>query len=93
MNPAAKVFTLQELEFIAGLLEKYDAYAICDEVYEHLVYDGQQHIPLMTLPVCGSVVSASVQPVRHFFHDRLEGGLILWARVTLSPQQPRLISF
>ena len=50
MNPAAKVFTLQELEFIAGLLEKYDAYAICDEVYEHLVYDGQQHIPLMTLP-------------------------------------------
>ena len=50
MNPAAKVFTLQELEFISGLLEKYDAYAICDEVYEHLVYDGQQHIPLMTLP-------------------------------------------
>ncbi len=50
MNPAAKVFTLPELEFIAGLLEKYDAYAICDEVYEHLVYDGQQHIPLMTLP-------------------------------------------
>ena len=50
MNPAAKVFNLQELEFIAGLLKKYDAYAICDEVYEHLVYDGQQHIPLMTLP-------------------------------------------
>jgi len=50
MNPAAKVFTRQELEFIAGLLEKYDAYAICDEVYEHLVYDGQEHIPLMTLP-------------------------------------------
>ncbi len=50
MNPAAKVFTLQELEFISGLLEKYDAYAICDEVYEHLVYDGQEHVPLMTLP-------------------------------------------
>ena len=50
MNPAAKVFTREELEFIAGLLEKHDAYAICDEVYEHLVYDGQEHIPLMTLP-------------------------------------------
>ncbi len=50
MNPAAKVFNLQELEFIARLLEKYDAYAICDEVYEHLVYSGQEHIPLMTLP-------------------------------------------
>ena len=50
MNPSAKVFSREELEFIASLLEKYDAYAICDEVYEHLVYDGNTHIPLMTLP-------------------------------------------
>ena len=50
MNPSAKVFSLDELTFIAQLLEKYDAYAICDEVYEHLVYDGREHIPLMTLP-------------------------------------------
>ena len=50
MNPAAKVFNREELTFIAGLLEKYDAYAICDEVYEHLVHDGRDHIPLMTLP-------------------------------------------
>ncbi|MAV86999.1 MAG: aminotransferase [Rhodospirillaceae bacterium] len=49
-NPAAKVYKLQELEFIAALIEKYDAYAICDEVYEHLTYDGASHIPLMTLP-------------------------------------------
>ena len=49
-NPAAKVYTRPELEHIAGLVKKYDTYAICDEVYEHLVYDGRQHIPLMTLP-------------------------------------------
>ena len=50
MNPASKVFTRSELEFIAGLLQQHDAYAVCDEVYEHLVFDGLRHIPLMTLP-------------------------------------------
>ena len=50
MNPSAKVFSIDELTFIAQLLIKYDAYAICDEVYEHLVYDGREHIPLMALP-------------------------------------------
>lgn len=49
-NPAAKVFDHDELAQIAGLLEKFDAYAICDEVYEHLVFDDHKHIPLMTLP-------------------------------------------
>ena len=50
MNPASKVFTGAELAFIADLLVKHDAYAVCDEVYEHLTYDGWRHIPLMTLP-------------------------------------------
>ncbi len=50
MNPTGKVFTTAELAFIAGLLQKHDAYAVCDEVYEHLTYDGWRHIPLMTLP-------------------------------------------
>ena len=50
MNPAGKVFTADELAFIAGLLRQHDAYAVCDEVYEHLVFDGLRHIPLMTLP-------------------------------------------
>lgn len=49
-NPAAKVYSKDELEFIAGLVKKHDAYAICDEVYEHLTFDGRPHIPLMTLP-------------------------------------------
>jgi aspartate/methionine/tyrosine aminotransferase len=50
MNPACKVFTRAELEIIARLLEEFDAYAVCDEVYEHMVYDGQKHIPLRALP-------------------------------------------
>ena len=50
MNPTGKVFTAAELAFIADLLVKHDAYAVCDEVYEHLTYDGWRHIPLMTLP-------------------------------------------
>ena len=50
MNPTGKVFTQEELDFIAGLLQQHDAYAVCDEVYEHLVFAGARHIPLMTLP-------------------------------------------
>ncbi len=50
MNPTGKVFTAAELAFIGELLQKHDAYAVCDEVYEHLTYDGWRHIPLMTLP-------------------------------------------
>ncbi len=50
MNPTGKVFTAAELAFIADLLVKHDAYAVCDEVYEHLTFDGWRHIPLMTLP-------------------------------------------
>ncbi len=50
MNPTGKVFSRDELEFIAGLLRQHDAYAVCDEVYEHLVFSGAKHIPLATLP-------------------------------------------
>ena len=49
-NPAGKVFDHSELDVIAQLLLAHDAYAICDEVYEHLVFDGHAHVPLMTLP-------------------------------------------
>ena len=50
MNPCGKVFTAEELAFIADLVVRHDTYAICDEVYEHLTFDGVRHIPLMTLP-------------------------------------------
>jgi len=50
MNPAAKVFDDEELSLIAALVIENDAYAICDEVYEHILFDGRKHRPLMTLP-------------------------------------------
>jgi aspartate/methionine/tyrosine aminotransferase len=50
MNPAGKVFTRDELSLIAELCVRHDAIAICDEVYEHIVFDGRRHIPIMTLP-------------------------------------------
>ena len=50
MNPAGKVFTRDELDFIAGLVQQHDAFAVCDEVYEHLVFGDARHVPLMTLP-------------------------------------------
>ena len=50
MNPTGKVFTTEELAFIAGLIARHDTYAICDEVYEHLVFAPARHVPLMTLP-------------------------------------------
>lgn len=50
MNPAGKVFTPDELGFIASLVERHDAFAMCDEVYEHLVFGDARHVPLMTLP-------------------------------------------
>jgi len=50
MNPTGKVFDASELAFIAGLVQAHDTFAICDEVYEHLTFDGCRHIPLMTFP-------------------------------------------
>ncbi len=49
-NPAGKVFSKDDLLFLSDLLEKYDAYAVCDEVYEHIIYDGRAHVPMITLP-------------------------------------------
>lgn len=49
-NPSGKVFSADELRFIAALAQRWDAYVVCDEVYEHLVFGGLRHIPLMTLP-------------------------------------------
>ncbi|MBP6011913.1 MAG: aminotransferase [Alphaproteobacteria bacterium] len=49
MNPAGKVFSAAEQELLAGFLKRFDAIAICDEVYEHLTFDGLKHVPLATL--------------------------------------------
>jgi aminotransferase len=49
-NPTGKVFTRQELETIAVLCQKWDAIAISDEIYEHIIFDGHRHIPIATIP-------------------------------------------
>jgi aspartate/methionine/tyrosine aminotransferase len=49
-NPTGRVFSRAELEFIAALCVEHDALCITDEIYEHIVYDGAVHVPVMTLP-------------------------------------------
>ena len=49
-NPCGKVFTKEELLFIADLAQKYDTYVITDEVYEHIVYAPHKHIYFASLP-------------------------------------------
>jgi aspartate/methionine/tyrosine aminotransferase len=49
-NPTGRVFSREELEFIASLCQEFDALAITDEIYEHMLYDGARHIPMMCLP-------------------------------------------
>lgn len=49
-NPIGKVWQAEELALLAELVQAHDAIALCDEVYEHLVFDGARHLPLMALP-------------------------------------------
>jgi aminotransferase len=49
-NPTGKVFSRDELTLIAELCQEHDALAFTDEIYEHIVYDGARHIPIITLP-------------------------------------------
>jgi N-succinyldiaminopimelate aminotransferase len=49
-NPTGKVFSRAELDLICSLAREHDAWVVTDEVYEHLVFDGVQHIPVASLP-------------------------------------------
>jgi aminotransferase len=49
-NPTGKVFSRDELEHISRLCMKWDAIALADEIYEHMVYDGLEHVSIATLP-------------------------------------------
>jgi len=49
-NPTGKVFDREELELIAEVAIEHDVIVVTDEVYEHLVFDGSEHVPLATLP-------------------------------------------
>jgi aspartate/methionine/tyrosine aminotransferase len=48
-NPTGKVFTRGELEFIRDLCIEFDVLAITDEIYEHILYDGSEHISMASL--------------------------------------------
>jgi aspartate/methionine/tyrosine aminotransferase len=48
-NPTGRVFTRDELTFIASLCVEHDVVAVTDEIYEHILYEGE-HIPIATLP-------------------------------------------
>jgi len=48
-NPTGKVFTRAELELIRDLCVKFDVLAITDEIYEHIIYDGTEHISTVSL--------------------------------------------
>ena len=50
LNPIGRAFSRAELEGVARVLSQSNAVAVCDEVYEHLIFDGREHIPLITLP-------------------------------------------
>jgi N-succinyldiaminopimelate aminotransferase len=49
-NPTGSVFSKTELTLIAELCQEFDVLAITDEVYEHVVFDGEKHVRLATLP-------------------------------------------
>jgi aspartate/methionine/tyrosine aminotransferase len=50
LNPAAVVYDQEQLDILARACVRHDVVAICDEVWEHVIFDGRCHIPLMSLP-------------------------------------------
>jgi len=49
-NPTGKVFSQEELETIAGIVRRSNAYVLTDEIYQYLVYEGRRHISMASLP-------------------------------------------
>ncbi len=49
-NPTGKVFSRKELSFIANLCQQHDCLAVTDEIYEHIIYDGHEHVSIASLP-------------------------------------------
>ena len=49
-NPTGHVFTREELEGVAEMCLEFNVVAVTDEIYEHIVYDGRQHVPLASIP-------------------------------------------
>ena len=65
-NPTGRVWTYEELERLARLVEKYDAYVIADEIHADIIYGGRKHISLRTLPGMGKRVISTFSPSKSF---------------------------
>jgi aspartate/methionine/tyrosine aminotransferase len=50
LNPSCTVFPREDLELLARFCARFDAVAVCDEVWEHVTFDGRAHEPLLTIP-------------------------------------------
>ncbi|MFL6930070.1 MAG: aminotransferase [Xanthobacteraceae bacterium] len=50
LNPSGTVYGRAELELLARMCQRFDAIAVCDEVWEHVMFDGRRHVPLIALP-------------------------------------------
>ncbi len=48
-NPTGRVFTREELGLVRDLCQDYDAFAVTDEIYEHILYDGRRHVSIASL--------------------------------------------
>ena len=50
LNPTGTVMGREELELVARFCERHDAVAICDEVWEHVLFDGREHLSMLAMP-------------------------------------------
>ena len=50
LNPSAVVYPREDLELLARICQEFNLIAICDEVWEHVIFDGRSHIPLISIP-------------------------------------------
>jgi len=77
LNPAAVVYPREDLELLARFCQEFDTIAICDEVWEHVIFDGREHIPLITIPGMRERTIKVGSAGKIFFADRLEDRLCL----------------
>ncbi len=50
LNPSARVYEREQVELVAKFCARHGVIAICDEVWEHLVYDGREHVSMLSVP-------------------------------------------
>ena len=84
-NPTGRVFSREELQRIADLVIEHDLIAITDEVYEHLVFDGLEHIPLVDAAGHGRAHALDLLARQDVQRHGLEGRLGDRARDRSSP--------